>query len=191
MSVRICALAAGLAASIAARAWAKEGTGAWLGLTLGPPHRLASPRARLAKAWRDAADRAAGQPQTATVSGAIQRALTLTAAGLRFDLGHRTSLRFASTRPRGGNCVEYAHLFGSLFDRIARRRGLRARAHVVRSHDPRLYGVRIPLRAFRDHDWVVVVGARPRRRWFVDPSFFDVGLGWNIRSRVRGHVGPP
>ncbi len=44
-----------------------------------------------------------------------------------------------------------------------------------------------------DHDWALVLAYDERgaelRRYFVDPvAFYDLGLGWDIASSVRGEI---
>lgn len=73
--------------------------------------------------------------------------------------------------------------------RLAARRHVAARAWPVRSQ-ARLFGARVPMRGWTDHDWVLVV-ARDGHRWYVDPTLDDTGLGWDVTSNVRGTVSPP
>lgn len=58
------------------------------------------------------------------------------------------------------------------------------RTSVVRSQ-ARLFGARVPMRGWADHHRVLVEGGGGRR-WYVDPIFEDVGLGWDLRRAVEG-----
>ncbi len=153
-----------------------------------PPHSVRRSRAVLAPALRDELAR---RPMPDTVPGLVELALVETGRYLHFGLEHRTALRF-DTLEREANCIEYAELFARILDDAAARAGLHARALVVHSERARLLGVRLPGRGMGDHDWVLVLeldqhGAELRRH-FVDPTFYDVGLGWDIASSVRGEV---
>ncbi len=79
--------------------------------------------------------------------------------------------------------MEYAHLAGALVARWSRAHGGALRVSVVRSQ-ARLLGASVPMRGWADHDWVLVEGAG--RRWYVDPTFDDMGLGWDLRRNVEG-----
>ena len=47
-----------------------------------------------------------------------------------------------------------------------------------------MFAVRVPMRGWSDHDWVLVEGSG--RRWYVDPTFDDMGLGWDLAGHVEG-----
>jgi hypothetical protein len=162
---------------------------AWAGLTLGGPHRVSWPRATLSKGLqrsvRGAFESLEPKPDSKSL---IEAALFVTKGNLHFGLSHRTHLRF--DREREGNCVEYAQLFAVVFNRLAARAGAKERAWVVRSHSPRIFGLRIPAKSFREHDWVVIAKRREATH-FVDPSFADVGLASDIRRKIRGPVSIP
>jgi hypothetical protein len=160
------------------------------GLWLGGPHRLSRPSARLAPAlWtRISADLATADVRT--VEQAIAFSLQVTTRQLHFGLGHRTSLAFG-TAEREGHCVEYAHLFAQVLERVARSRRLELDAYVAHSPRARLFGYRLPVRGFEDHDWVLVVDRCTGKRHFLDPSFDDMGLGADIRSSVEPPVMVP
>ena len=114
----------------------------------------------------------------------------MTGTNLHFGLEHKTTLRFGR-KEREGNCVEYAHLFATVFNRAAGRKQVAARAYVVRS-DARVLGVTLPGRGLSDHDWVLVVptSARPEKL-FIDPTLHDFGLDWDISRSVSGEVRVP
>jgi hypothetical protein len=128
------------------------------------------------------------------VPALIRFTLAQTRPRLHFGLDHKTSLAFDQTE-REGNCIEYSHLFAKLFDETATDAGLRASAYVVHSGRAHLLGMRIPRRGWNDHDWVLVVerdaSNAEAARYFIDPSFDDSGLGWNIKPSVRGEVKLP
>lgn len=160
---------------------------AWPGLTLVPSHQVRAPAARIAPAVAARID--AATPAGAVDAAAITRAmLGVTGAQLYFGLDHRTALAFTAAA-REGNCVEYAHLFAAGFNRMAARRGVTARAWVVRSQ-ARLFGQRVPMRGWTDHDWVLVVGAAGARS-YVDPTLDDTGMGYDLAPNVRGAVALP
>lgn len=142
----------------------------------------------LSPALLAAIDRSSQEMGDASADDAVALALKSTTSRLRFGLGHRTHMRFDMAE-RQAHCAEYAQLFAAVFTRIARNKKLRATARVIRS-DARLFGSTIDDPAWRDHDWVLVT-AEPDRRWFVDPSFADTGLGWDVQSNVRAHASLP
>lgn len=176
-----------LTALLIALAAGGEAWAVWPGLTLVPAHQVRAPAAVLDAATL--ADVDAATPGAGADADALVRAmLRVTGRRLHFGLDHRTSMAFAADE-REGNCVEYAHLFAAGFNRMASRRGVAARAWVVRSQ-ARLFGGRVPMRAWGDHDWVLVALA-DGRRLHVDPSFDDTGLGHDVTANVRGTVNPP
>jgi hypothetical protein len=153
-------------------------------LRLGPPHRLSQPQAFLgtnAAARLETAVRSLNDPSVDSVMAA---AMALTSELLRFGLGHATSMRFDERR--SANCVEYANLFAFAFNKIARDHGIRGEAFVVRSFDARVFGLRLPFRAWRDHDWVAIKTGGGTR--FVDPTFGDALLGADLKRNVVGHL---
>ena len=90
---------------------------------------------------------------------------------------------------REGNCIEYAQLFANVFDRAAAQGHLAARAYAVHSADARLMGQVMAGRGMGEHDWVLVVDGE--KRYYVDPTFFDMGLPWDISRSVTGAVTVP
>jgi hypothetical protein len=160
------------------------------GMWLGGPHRLSRPAARLEPALWARVSAELGSASVETVEQAIAFSLQQSARQLHFGLGHRTSLAFGPAE-REGHCVEYAHLFATVIQRVARWRGLELDAHVVHSARARLFGYRHPLRGFEDHDWVLVVDRCSGQRHFVDPTFADMGLGSDIRGSVEAPVMVP
>lgn len=155
-----------------------------LGVSLGPVHRRRALEAAVDPALVaqcEARARALG----GTADAVLDAALEATEGALRFGLWHASSMSFRAGRAREGNCVEYAQLYGALAQRVGARLGLPLRVTVLRS-DARLFGLRVPGRAFADHDWVLVQGAGEAR--YVDASFADVGLGQSVRWNVRGAV---
>lgn len=127
----------------------------------------------------------ATKPQT--VEEALKFALGMTGQQLRFGLGHPTKYAFGA-EPRSGNCIEYAHLFVRIFDMAATRGKINAKAQVVHSSRAEVFGYALPFPGLRDHDWVVIVDKVDKRQWFVDPSFDDAGLGWDLKTNVVGDV---
>jgi len=123
-----------------------------------------------------------------TVDDVVRASLRLTDSHLHFGLDHPTLLSFNATE-REANCIEYAHLFAFAFDRIATRSSVKARAFVVHSSKARLFGMKIPMKGWEDHDWAIVDAGTTRR--FVDPTLNDSGLGWNIEANVKGSVSVP
>lgn len=125
-----------------------------------------------------------------TVEDAMQLSLKLTGDHLHFGLGHPTQFAFGATR-RSGNCIEYAHLFARIFDMAAMRGKIAAKAYVVHSARAEVFGRMLPLPGLRDHDWVVIVDDVDKRKWFVDPTFDDAWLGWDLATNVQGDVRTP
>lgn len=127
----------------------------------------------------------AQKPQT--VEEAVKIALGVTGNQLRFGLGHPTKYAF-NAESRAGNCIEYSHLFVRVFDMVVTRSKIAAKAYVVHSSRAEVFGYAVPLPGFRDHDWVLIVDNVDKRRWFVDPTFDDAGLGWDLATNVVGDV---
>ena len=152
-------------------------------LTFQAPHAARVPRATLDAELTKAID--AAQPTDVTTL--TESTLGITDARLHFGLSHLTSLRFAGERE--GNCIEYAELFASAFNRVASRRRIAARAWVVHS-DARVLGEHLGKPGLDDHDWVLIVPASGKRL-FVDPTFHDMGLGWDIAASVKGDIRVP
>jgi len=125
-----------------------------------------------------------------TIDQLLRFALQATARDLHFGLAHATSLRFGIAE-REANCIEYAHLFVALFNRAAAKKHIAARAWVVRS-EARVLGQKVPASGLGDHDWAIVVPTDPKEPCrFVDPTFYDFGLAWDIASSVSGSVQTP
>jgi len=156
-------------------AWA-----AWRGFTLVPRHVRARPGASLDAGLARVA--AAEVLSTTTPEAAFDAALALTRRTLHFGMNHRRSLHF-SLAPREAHCVEYAHLFATLLTQWSRAHDDGLRVTVVRSQ-ARLLGARLPMRGWADHDWVLVEGRG--QRWYLDPTFDDMGLGRDLRAHVVG-----
>lgn len=159
-----------------------------VGLELLPPHTARRSAATLDTKLLAEIDAATAAAAPSTVEAARDLALEITARHLHFGLDHPTSLAFGAV-DREGNCIEYAHLFARVFDRIVAARGIRARAYAVHSASARLFGLKLPMRGFDDHDWALVESSAATH--YVDPSFFDAGLGWDTRAHVVGSVKAP
>lgn len=152
-------------------------------LTFGAPHVARAPHATLSTALAARVD-AIAKPQNA--DALVKLALDATAAQLHFGLQHGTSTTF-DVAEREGNCIEYAELFATIFNR--ERGSLDARAYVVHSAEARVLGQRLGDPKYRDHDWALVVAGD--RRLFVDPTLYDEGFGWDISRAVKGPVATP
>jgi hypothetical protein len=151
------------------------------------PHIVQPSRARL-DAPLDAAVRfeiAAEKPRT--VAEAVTFSLKLTENQLRFGLGHPTKYAFGA-EVRSGNCIEYAHLFVHVFEMVATRGSIAAKAYVVHSSRAEIFGRSLPFPGLHDHDWVVIVDNVDKRQWFVDPTFDDMWLGWDLKTNVVGDI---
>ena len=153
------------------------------------PHVTRLPAARLDDELSLSVDGAINEAKGASVDELVRFALGVTGARLRFGLEHKTSLEFG-VKEREGNCIEYAHLFATVFNRAAERKKVAARAYVVHS-DARVLGRKLSGRGFGDHDWVIVVPTAGEGRRFVDPTFYDFGLDWDISRSVSGEVRAP
>ncbi len=163
------------------------------GLELHAPHAARRSTATLDEPLRKAIDSNLERAKPASVDEALDFALSVTDRVLHFGLEHMTRLSF-TTEEREANCIEYAQLFGRVFDRAAAKGGHKARAYVVHSDDARVFGQRVPLRGFDDHDWVLIEDrSEPgeARRLYVDPTLHDAGLGWDIAAAVKGEVRLP
>jgi hypothetical protein len=129
------------------------------------------------------------------VDAVLDFSLSATDKFLHFGLSHPTSKSFTTT-PREGNCIEYAELFARIFERAAKGAHLDAKVYAVHSGKARLFGQKVPLRGWDDHDWVLIedrsLGPKEEaRRLYVDPTLHDFGLGWDIESNVKGAVTLP
>lgn len=176
-----------MAAVAAAALLALSGSPASLVVTLSPRHVTRATTATLSPELAASLEERIDEASLATASDVARFALGVTGAWLRFGLGHRTSVAFSAAK-REANCVEYAQLFAAVFNRAAKRKHLAARASVIRS-DARVFGMTLPSPSLRDHDWVIVEPhAAGQTRLFVDPTFDDLGLGWDISRGVAGAV---
>ena len=116
----------------------------------------------------------------------IELSVQLTAQHLKFGRGHQTCLAF-DAKQREGNSLEFAVLFASIFNQLARWAKLEAMASIVHSTESKVFGRQI---GKWGHDWVVV---EPRtktagERRFVDPTLGSLHLGWNLAGNVEGEV---
>jgi hypothetical protein len=157
--------------------------------TFRAPHVVRAPVARLDPLLGKDLD---AQTRTALPESAddlVALALRATSSALHFGLSHRTRLTFDGVE-REGNCVEYAELFASIVNREHGSGDVRA--WVVRS-DAAILGEASKSPAWKDHDWVLVVARTSdgTRRLYVDPTLYDMGLGWDISRAVLGDVRTP
>jgi hypothetical protein len=154
-----------------------------------PPHTAKRSGAVLDKALERAVDASLAKASIDSMEGAMDFALSASDKLLRFGLGHATSLSFSAAE-REGNCIEYAHLFARVFEKAAAKAKLDARAYVVHSAKAELLGRTLPVRGWEDHDWVLLQqgSGEDARRWYVDPTLHDFGLGWDISANVQGAV---
>ncbi|MFT3773385.1 MAG: hypothetical protein QM820_49025 [Minicystis sp.] len=153
------------------------------------PHVVKRSAAVLDKPLDRAIDTALAKTEIHSVEEAMDFALSASDKLLRFGLEHPTSMSFSASE-REGNCIEYANFFAKVFDKAAAKAGIEARAYAVHSAKARVFGHAVPLRGWDDHDWVLIQegSGDDARRWFVDPTMHDAGLGWDISSNVRGPV---
>ena len=152
------------------------------------PHKIREPTAVLDPLFGKQLDARAHATMLAAPQDLVEFALRATASELHFGLSHPTRLAF-DAREREGNCVEYAELFASIVNR--EHGNVNVRAWVVRS-DARILGQTVPDPAWRDHDWVLVVARAPEgvSRSYIDPTLYEMGLGWDIARAVHGEVPP-
>ncbi len=124
-------------------------------LSLGPPHTFSSPAAQLSPdllaSWQTEAKDSGIRDRDELVEFVLHR----TAGILHPDLNHTYSLEFKTPRP--AHCLEYSHLFGTMFNHLAKQLDIEYRAMVVRSNTARFAGQKIPLPGFDNHDWILVV----------------------------------
>ena len=159
-------------------------------VTFQAPHRARAPAATLEPELARSVDTRLDEAHVTSAGQLLHLSLDITGADLRFGLDHKTTLRFG-TKEREGNCVEYAHLFATVFNRGAERKHFAARAYVVRS-DARVLGKKLSSPAFVDHDWVLIVpNVAGAKRSFVDPTLHDLGFDWDIARTVSGDVRAP
>ncbi|MEO7330507.1 MAG: hypothetical protein ABI193_18170 [Minicystis sp.] len=159
------------------------------------PHAAHRSTAVLDEGLRQALDAGIAKSEPDTVEKAVDFSLAVTDKILHFGLSHPTSKTFTIT-PREANCIEYAELFARVFDKAAAEKHLPARAFVVHSDKARFFGQKVPMKGWGDHDWVLIEDKSgddkaPPRRWYVDPTLHDAGLGWDISSNVKGEIKLP
>jgi len=156
------------------------------------PHSARRSAAALDKPLERAIDGSLDRATPDSVESAMDVALSASDRLLHFGLQHTTSLSFAAAE-REGNCIEYAHLFARIFDKAAAHAKLDARAYVVHSAKAEVFGHKVPMPGWSDHDWVLIQEGTgdDARRWYVDPTLHDAGLGWDISANVRGAVKVP
>lgn len=159
------------------------------------PHTARRSSATLDESLRRAIDAGIVKSEPDTVDKALDFSLAVTDKILHFGLSHPTSLGFAAVE-REGNCIEYAQLLAKVFDKVAADRHLPARAFAVHSDKARLFGQKVPMKGWDDHDWVLIEDRSgddkaPPRRLFVDPTLHDAGFGWDIASAVKGEIKLP
>jgi hypothetical protein len=85
-------------------------------VTFEAPHRVRAPAAALDVALGHHYDAQAAATKMATIDDLVAFTLRTTASALHFGLRHRTRLSFDEAE-REGNCVEYADLFATVFNR--------------------------------------------------------------------------
>lgn len=161
----------------------------WHGLRVGGPHELTSASARLSPSLERRIDRLATSRRVDSPRKAIDLALELTSQGMK--LGTPThDASAADGSERVGGPKQYAALFVAIFNRVADGQSVEARAHVIESDGPRLFGVKLPSPGFAQHHWVLVQpkDAVAAESWFVDPTLHDLLLGWSIEGNVTGLV---
>jgi hypothetical protein len=156
------------------------------------PHTAKRSTAVLDKALERAVDASLARASIESVEGAIDFSLAASDKLLHFGLAHPTTMSFAAAE-REGNCIEYAHLFAKVFEKAAARAKLDARVWVVHSAKAEVLGRTVPMKGWGDHDWVLIQegSGDGARRFFVDPTLHDVGLGWDIAANVEGTVKLP
>jgi hypothetical protein len=152
------------------------------GLGWGPQHQVSEPAAQLGTHVSAAVAEQGADVQD--LDDAERGALRITASLLHFGFRHRTQLRF--DRPRQGNCLEYAELFGVVFNQLAEGAKLTAHAEVVHSEPTSFMGFAPSHPAFRSHDWVVISDGDYKR--YVDPTLHDAWLGADISRNVEGSL---
>src|SRR5512138_1936282 len=99
------------------------------------PHVARAPQTTLSAALAARLDARAASEKLQGADAVLRFALDATAAQLRFGLQHRTSSSFDVTE-REGNCIEYAELFATIFNR--EKGATNVRAYAVRSADARV-----------------------------------------------------
>lgn len=167
----------------------------YFGLDLLAPHTARRSAATLDDGLRRAVDAGLDRASITSLTEARDFSLSVTDKLLRFGLDHPTSLAFSAVE-READCVEYAHLFARVFERAAARANLQAKAYVVHSAEARVFGRKVPMERWQDHDWVLIEDrsggekADPRRH-FIDPTLHDAGLGWDVSANVKGAIDLP
>lgn len=149
-------------------------------------HGTRSPMADLSHELQVEIQRATDGKTPGDIRSVIELSMQVTGKFLHFGLSHPTRLRF-DKQPREANCIEYSTLFASVFNQLARWAKLKAIASLVHSDEARIFGWQPKSLAFSNHDWVVIED-RDGPRWYVDPTFADYWLGWNLDGNVEGDV---
>lgn len=154
------------------------------------PHTVTKTMARLSPLLdREVLDSISAS-QISTVTDAISFSLRQTGNLLYFGLKHTTSYAFTDLA-REGNCIEYAHLFCRVFSAVVSKKALKASTYVVHSANAKVAGQKLAAKGWGDHDWAIVqdntIAGKPKK-YYIDPTLFDAGLGWDIESNVVGDV---
>lgn len=149
-------------------------------------HTTRSPMANLSHELQVAIQQATEGKTPGDLHSVIALSNQVTGRYLHFGLSHPTRLHF-DIKPREGNCIEYSTLFASVFNQLARWAKLQGVASLVHSDEARIFGKRLPWRGWGDHDWVVIEGKGTPPQ-YVDPTFADYWLGWNLDGNVEGNV---
>lgn len=117
---------------------------------------------------------------------AIELAVKKTAACLWFLPQAKHVTEFGGGH-EPGTCVEFAHLFSTLFNIVMRETSLEGRSYALRSHHPLLFGYFIPdysdAPGWDSSDIAVVVSND--ERYFVHPGLFDQGHSWDFAANVK------
>jgi len=164
------------------------------GIELHSPHAAQRSAAKLDAQLTRAVEAGLDRASITSVEQARDFALAVTDKLLHFGVEHATRMSF-DTSEREANCIEYAHLFARVFDMAAAHAKLPAKAYTVHSDKARVFGWKVPMRGWDEHDWALIedrsVGTGEARRLYIDPTLHDAGLGWDVSANVRGEIKLP
>lgn len=152
-------------------------------------HNARSPLADLSHDLQIAIQKSTDGKTPGDMRSVIELSNQVTGRFLHYGQAHTTRLRF-DVQPREGNSIEYATLFASIFNQLARWAKLDAHAAIVHSEQALVFGSALPFRGAGYHEWVLVE-QKDGGRWFVDPLLADYRLGWNLEGNVEGDVPKP
>ncbi len=118
---------------------------------------------------------------------AIKYSLNFTARSLNFRADYFEGVRgsnyysFPAKKVKDTDCVDYAFLFKKTLEYTLRQTHISdIDIKLIRGRNANLFGKRID-----NHDWVEIIDSQTGRKFNIDPTFYDFGLGEEITSSIE------